>query len=305
MSRCKFDREAGDYLLPDGEPCRVPHCRVCGYTHVDGTCPECLASIRGDMREIARLCDSLPEETEHRGVNGEAMMLLGPAADPEAMGHVEASIQAGRLPADYLEHADHELHPLFVLGTHDMLVRDALEHDETDEKITVGSAVDYLDRQLTYLGTFPHLPIEDLARDVRQCRAHLESVLRDGEQVELGAPCIKCEQRMVKTTGDGGEVSYECRPCRRRVPEAQYRYAVARAYIAHADRLPLGDMAERVEVPASTLRRWASKRRVVTSEGVEELPPLLLPCGRSNDGRNVYRVSAVEALRDEVRSEPA
>lgn len=65
-------------------PCPEPHCCVCGRSHAVGACAECVAATRDDLRMIAALCDALPEEAEHRGVNGEAMMLLGPSSDPGA-----------------------------------------------------------------------------------------------------------------------------------------------------------------------------------------------------------------------------
>src|SRR5215216_1653641 len=56
-------------------PCPSAHCRVCNVAHSAGTCPECMAETRENLREIGRLCDALPEEVEHRGVEGEAMFL--------------------------------------------------------------------------------------------------------------------------------------------------------------------------------------------------------------------------------------
>ena len=61
-----------------------------------------MAETREALHDIARMCDALPAEVEHRGVEGEAMFLLGPAADPEARGHLEASVAAGRVSPDYL-----------------------------------------------------------------------------------------------------------------------------------------------------------------------------------------------------------
>jgi hypothetical protein len=267
--------------------------------HADGCCAECLAETRDALREIARLCDALPEEVEHRGVHSEAMMLLGPTADPEAVGHVEASIAAGRLPADWLDVADHELHPLFVLGSWDMVVRDALEHDEPADRLTVATAVDYLDRQLTYLGGYEHVPFEDLARDLRRCRAHVEQVLHDGEQVEHGAPCLTCKRPVTRSMGDDGEYHYRCERCRRDLTANEYRLAVRAAHVAHADRLNVEDMAERIRVPASTIRRWANVLRHQRAGGEPvEHPPLIRSCGRDDRGRKVYRVDDALKVRD-------
>lgn len=295
---CKFAGSARPRILPDRHlddceggcagclPCPLAHCRVCGHSHADGTCAECMADTRETLRDIARMCDSLPEEVEHRGVEGEAMMLLGPAADPEARGHLEASILAGRVSEDYLDAADGELHPLFVTGTWDAIWRDALEHDEPDERLTLTGAVDYLDRQMSYMGGYEHVPFEDFARDLRDCRTHLERVLHDGEQVDTGAPCLKCNVRQVREWGklamaDG----WRCPKCKTFSTEGQYRLAVAEEHMARAEWLTAADCAawlldeaDAVEgilaVTAGTIRSWATKGKVGK---------------RRDSGRTVYR----------------
>lgn len=210
-------------------PCPNAHCRVCGNTHHDGTCPECLAVVRQNLHQIARRCGALPGEVENRGINGEAMMLLGPSVDPEQLGHVQASIAAGRISADYLERADHDLHPLLVLGTWDMVWRDALEHDEPAETVTISLATDYLDRQLSYMAGYPHVPFEDFASAVHDSLRHLESVLHDqsqGDRANVG--CFDCggdlERRL--TARDGFEDWWTCRGCRRRYTQAEYNFAL-------------------------------------------------------------------------------
>lgn len=276
---CKYDPELGGRVLDDGEPCPEAHCRVCRRVHADQTCPECVGITRRDLHEIARMCDSLSEEVESRGIDGEAMVLLGPAADPEARGHLEASVLAGRVPADYVDVADGEQHPLFVLGTWDMLWRDALGHDEPSERLTVGTATDYLDRQLTYMAGYEHVPFEDFARDLRRCRAHLESVLHDGEQRDTGAPCLDCRIPLVREWGtlvaaDG----WRCPKCREWRSDQDYRLNVAELHRETAEWLTDRDMELRTGVKAGTVRKWAERGDV----------------GRRRDsGRTVYRVADV------------
>lgn len=282
-------------------PCGQPHCRVCGRVHVDHTCAECLAETRSNLRAIGTLTGTLPDEVEHRGLNGEAMNLLGPAIDPEALGHVEASIAAGRLPADWLDHPDptDRLHPMFTVGNWDMLVRDALEHDEVDGPWILATGIEYLDRQLTYLAAYPHLPFEDLASDLQACVDHLQRVVHDGEQIEKGAPCLICKRKVTRKTLDDGEIEFYCDRCQRVLPEPEYRRAVAAAYIAYADRLNIADLSERIEVKQGTLRRWASVRTTQrVGEPPVEHPPLLRSCGRDKKGRKVYRVADAVAIRD-------
>lgn len=253
------------------QPCIEPHCRICGIAHSEGACAECLAEARGNLHEIARMCDSLPDEVEHRGTDGEAMMLLGPVADPEARGHLEASIAAGRVPADYLEAADSDQHPLFVLGSWDSVWRDALEHDEA-ETLTLVGAVDYLDRTMTYMGGYEHVPFEDFARDLRRCVAHLEAVLHDGEQLDRGAPCMKCGRPLTRTWGAEEKADgWECRRCREQSTAAQYQLAVKADYIRQAEWLTDADCVTRIQnertepgdpFSTATIRSWATKGKV-------------------------------------------
>ena len=261
--------------------CTEPHCRICGVEHKRGTCAECLAAARAGLHGIARMVDALPEEVEHRGINGEAMMLLGPSADPEARGHLEASVLAGRVSADYLDVADGELHPLFVLGTWDAVWRDALEHDEPTERLTIPAAVDYLDRQMTYMAGHEHVPFEDFARDLRRCAVHLERVLHDGEQRDTGAPCMDCQVPLERVWGmslDGD--GWRCPRCRRVSTDAQYRFAVAHLHRSEAEWLTDRDMEIRTGVKAGTVRVWA-RRGLVAAKRDQE--------------RRVYAVADVEA----------
>lgn len=267
------------------QPCEDGHCVVCGMTHAAGACAECVASTRDDLRSIATLCDSLPEEVEHRGINGEAMVLLGPAADPEARGHLEASIAAGRVPADYLDVADGEQHPLFVLGTWDMTWRDALEHEEPTERLTIATATDYLDRQMTYMAGYEHAPFEDFARDLRECRSQLERVLHDGEQRDVGAPCMGCGATLERVWGDDeASDGWKCPRCRERSTEAQYRFAVMDLHRRSATHLTDREMQERTGIKAGTVREWARRALI----------------GRKRDsGRVVYCVEDVERVGED------
>jgi hypothetical protein len=238
-----------------------------------------MAETREALRDIGRMCGALPEEVEHRGIDGEAMMLLGPSADPEARGHLEASVAAGRVSADYLADATGETHPLWVLGTWSMVWRDALEHDEaaTGE---LGEAVDYLDRTMGYMGGFEHAPFEDFARDLRRCRTHLESVLHDGEQIDTGAPCMTCRVPLDRVWGlDDQADGWKCPRCRATSTDAQYRFAVMHLHREKATHLTDREMQLRTGVKAGTVRIWARRGHVER---------------KRDQGRTVYSVADVE-----------
>lgn len=294
-------------------PCPDYHCSVCRRVHVEGrTCAECLAETRDDLTQVRLMCGALPAEVRHRGVNGEAMTLLGISADPEAWQYVEASYLAGRLPEGWIETTHgkgcptlvnepclgckgDERHPLAVLGTWEMVWRDYLEH-ETDAKSNVHDAAAYLNQQMTYMAQRDEVPFEDFARDVRRCRAHLEDVLHAGDRDETGAPCVQCEEPMVRVVTDqGAQDAYNCKHCHRTVTGNQYRYAIGVAYIAHADRLTATDMAQRFsedELKATVVRVWGAR-------------DLIRKRGTNDQGLTLYDVSDVAARLATMREECA
>lgn len=275
------------------QPCPWPHCRRCGKEHAEHTCPGCLADVRTDLAEIVRLCATLPAEVEHRGIDSEAMNLLGPAADPESIGHMRASVAVGRVPADWLEVADDDRHPLLVLGTWQQAYAEAFEHVDP-VRITINGAASYLDRNLAYIGAEADVPFEDFARQIADCRSHIERVLHDGEQVETGAPCMNCEKPLRRVFGgsplpwsyrDGssplaGEDGWACARCKEWRSEQDYRLNVAELHIGNAEWLAAPDMIERTKVSRGSLTGWASQGHVAK---------------RLQGGRVVYRVADVEA----------
>jgi len=149
LDPCRCDGEAGCM------PCGRQHCLCCGKNHPGVlVCVGCLEAVRSDLVAIGGLCSALPAEAVTKGVDSEAMMLLGPAADPEAWRNSATSAMLGRLPADYLADARDELHPLWVLATWEQIWREFLRHD-TDRPTTLPEAWLYLSTQLGYMALAP------------------------------------------------------------------------------------------------------------------------------------------------------
>jgi hypothetical protein len=314
--------------------CPWSHCRVCGRAHAEHACPGCVGDVRGSLTQLRRMCSTLPTEVAHRGLDSEAMVLLGPVADPEARGHVEASYKAGRLPEGWLEtgtHGEHcpllsneactgcgggELHPLTVTWWWNECYREALEHpptpaigpryDTSGKRIPdfgVADLIDYLDHHLTAIATLPDVPFEDLGRDLRQCVAHVERVLHDGEQVETGAPCMTCRGSLVRVyEGDelpwahrdgskprASEDVWACARCREWRDDGEYRLNVADVHRDNADWLTDQEMEIRTGIRAGTIREWARDR-----EGRG-----MLVAKRRDSGRTVYAVADVERVASE------
>lgn len=274
------------------QPCPEAHCRVCGVIHSAGACPGCLDATRETLAEIRRMCGDLPDEAETRGVDGEALVLLGPVADPEARGHLEASVAAGRVPADYLGEIVGESHPGWVLATWAMVYRDAFDHDDPVNAVQLDQEAGYLDRNLTYAATWPHVPFEDFAKELRACLTHLEVVLHDSERGErANISCFDCGGDLERKLGDEGfEDVMTCRGCKRRYTSAEYNFAVKADRIDKAEWLTDTDMQIRTGVPAATVRSWARATK-------DDSLPLV---GKATQlGRTVYLVADVERVRDD------
>lgn len=284
-----------DYGCDDGEcrgcqPCTEPTCRVCGIEHAAGACASCVGAVRDDLAAILTMCGALPTEVEHRGVESEALNLLGPVADPEARGHLEASVAAGRVPAEYLEAGTET--PLWTIGTWAMVYRDAFEHDEPIGAVDLATEAGYLGRNLTHAADWPHVPFEDMAKDLRRCVSRLEAVLHDSERGErTNIDCLDCGNTLERKLGKAGfEDVATCRGCKRRLTAAEYLLAVKRTYILNATWLSDGDMAIRTGVKADTVRSWARMPK-------DDTPPLVAK--EVQQGRTVYSVADVERVAAE------
>ena len=269
-------------------PCPETHCVICGRAHARAACTRCLDAARSDLRAIGDLCLGLPAEAAQKGVQSEAMMLLGPVADPAEWSRAttaaifeQVRLEAAGEPIPvsltaYIADCRDEMHPLFVLGSWEEVWREHLDH-QTDKRITVESAVAYLDMQIGYMSEQVDPPFDEFARELRQCRGHLEDVLRDGIREERGAPCLQCERLMVRV----GE-HWECRTCHRTVTEVEYRLAVVAAYRAWATRLTAADAALRLGLKASQIRVWGARGNITK-------------CGKNHEGITLYDVESIQA----------
>lgn len=255
-----------------------------------------LAQARDDLAAIRNLTAALPDEAQERGSTAsEALHLATPTADPDAW---HQRLNNGWTPDPYATIGAH--HPRWVLGTWDRHIRLHNSHGLRTQPAAVDTAAAYIDQHLSDLAASPTFPFTGFAGALAACRAHLEAVLRDGEQIESGAPCMTCHQPIRKDTTDPDNPAYRCTTCRRDLTANEYRLAVAAAHLKHADRLPVEDLAERIDVAPSSIRRWANVVRIQKpGEDPIVIPALLRSCGRTetSDGRKlkVYRVA--EALR--------
>lgn len=199
---CKWDADAGDYLTADG-PCRrddygdpTKHCtarRTCAQ-HIgrdELTCARCVARTRQDIRWIRDYSALLPVAAMSDGVNSEAAVLAGPAADPEAWSWRKIAAKQGVAWHVSLVEDDDDWHPYTVLTRWEFMIREDYRQ-QRDDATSISSAADYLERNLHKIAQDDEQDFPLLRREMRACRQHLEAVLHDSARLERGAPCPEC-----------------------------------------------------------------------------------------------------------------
>lgn len=323
MTSCRYDRDRDDYFLPDdGAPCRVDdygdptvHCtarRTCTQ-HIgrgDQTCGRCIARARSNLRWVVDLAAlMLPQAMAVGDVNSEAANLAGPATSVEqwierrvamrsylAYWHAIEEITVKQyLHAREDMEDDDEQHPTTVLTRWESTIREALGHDPA-ARPTLTAAATYLDDKLHHAAQHPDVDFGDLTRELRACKTHLESVIRNSHMGERGANCPECyaqvksPPRLVKkyATWDttGASDTWRCP----RVPdhvwsEADYRLRVADEYLGNAVALTTDNLRQLdSDIKPGTVRRWASGDT-----------PKVRRHGRDEQGRQLYNVDDVLA----------
>lgn len=218
--KCRWSADAGDYLRPDGDPCRrddygdpTHHCtsrRTCAQ-HVgkdELTCARCIGRTRTDIGQIVvRSALMLDEAMESGGVNSEAANLAGPGAEPgpwsqrriAMRSHLATWERMGVITEPQHHHArstmedDDEEHPYSVLTRWEFMLREDYSQPRTTPT-SIAAAADYLLSLLHKLAQDPEQDWALFAREIRKCRAHMESALHDSQALERGAPCPTCAE---------------------------------------------------------------------------------------------------------------
>lgn len=196
-----------------------------------------------------------------------------------------------------------QLHPLWILGAWDWLAALALDHTRTG-KVTVASAVSYLDANLTDLSRSDDFGFDGFARELTDCLAYVEKVLLVARHVEKGAPCPECHRAGRKPkplechfdledlTGDSD--IWVCPKCEETWSRAQYDKYVEREHLRRAEALTASQIHAEYRVAESTLRRWANGYR---DRGVFR-PATVRKRGKDQQGRQLYDVADVLAARE-------
>lgn len=278
----------------------------------------------------------LLEEAADAGLESEAFNLVGPAAAPEQYSEKRNRLRALYERRGWCDwprhegfHEDDPHHPYAVLGRWDMAMRESYG-PQTDLFVTISSAAAYLTGLLA--AGFPHTQeFEDFTREIRTCRQHLEQVVHDDSMPEKGAPCPTCaaergkgapklQKRYAVHPGlpagmrcgakdlsqgrlleckicDGDNDTWHCPAVAEHWwTDADYRLRVDGDYVEHATDLPAAELAERLGVPVSTIRKWAARVWIKKTKTWRE--PLLVSRRTGVDGRKLYPVARALELAE-------
>lgn len=279
--------------------------------------------IARDLREIRRLYAGLRAEAYFSAVGSDvadlpAINLLGPASRPadwervfdaaeekyfDLLARGEAT-ESDR-PA-YVADQVGEYHPLFVLASWEDVIREQLG-TQTTKRATVADAAKFLASAVDWMldcdenGDMNFIAIDQLARDLHDCRTRLENVLKDGKREDRGVPCMNCgipltrvrHRYPLKCPVDAREDrpdSWKCVPCGETSTMEQYNQAVKADYLRNADRLTSSDMLRQYRISPGTLVVWASRGKVRKR-------------GKDESGRRLYDVADALKQRDKTASE--
>lgn len=342
MKPCRFVPGYGHYLPSHELNCRDTTCEGCQpCTHDDHgrpvrhctakahcgqhlgpdhrhTCPQCIGRVRADITWIRRNTLLLTAAAiEAGGVNTEAAVLAGPAADP----FVWSARRVAQLRADHtrIEPLDFEdyHHPLAVLGRWELLMREHYQQPPTQTReaverrgaprwTSIASAADYLFDRLTKIAQDPDFDWAQMAAEIHACRSHLEDILNTARRPETGAPCPSCakapalqkvyahwcERETCTKEHDvtGAKDVWRCPDCKAKWSEAEYRMWVADDYLQNATALTASELQMIYGINPSSLRTWAQRDQVKKR-------------GRNPSGQQLYDVEQARAMRERTQKE--
>lgn len=169
------------------------------------TCGRCIAAPRRHIKWIEALSSLMLTQAIADGIDSQATVLAGPAADPR--GHSARRLAEKRFLRAYeglgriseeqhlaaLESMDDEdwQHAYSVLTRYQLMFSEDYDHD-LPARMSVSGAAAYLDRNLHRIAQDPEQDFAELAANLKKCCQHLEVVLHNDDRPERGAPCPAC-----------------------------------------------------------------------------------------------------------------
>ena len=251
------------------EPCPYPHCWACRREHVEGTCPGCVGTVRGNLADLARVVLMLPVQAvagrqayhQHEGVpGGDAVVLLAPATPRWGGGWpVHAGVADATDPRP----------PLDVLAHWVRLWADLGGVSVARAPQAVPDAVAWLDARLQDLAGHPRFA--DMARDVARTLHQVENVVHAGERPDVSrVPCWDCGARLHKVWADVEAADHwRCPSCGEVYDHGRYERA-KRDHLHSTDADRFVSVSDAVSVtgrPDATVRLWIARGHVEARPG--------------------------------------
>lgn len=189
----------GCKVCPEAKHCTAR--KGCSWHVPEQTCGRCINAARLDLRWIGDLASLMPTAAIADGVNSEAAMLAGPGANYAtfsarrtiAKRWIFEHIPEGKWEAAFagLLADDDEHHAHNVLTRWQMMIAEDYGHP-LPERLNTTGAIGYLDRNLARIAQDETQDFPLLARELKKCRQHMESVLHNDTRPDRGAPCPAC-----------------------------------------------------------------------------------------------------------------
>lgn len=211
--------------------------------------------------------------------------------------------------SEWLEYADDEQHPLWVLGAWDIMVTGHLGHHRTN-RVTLAGATSYITANLTDLARDPDFPFDELAKEINDCKTHVEEVMGVAPHQQKGVPCPTCYEagRPAKplirkfnlTQPDDRRDSWIClrAGCDEEMTLDDYAKHVYVKYLERAEKLTAAQIQAQYRVPEGTLRRWANGWTTHVGDAIVEHAPIVRKRGYDQANRQLYDVADVKAARE-------
>jgi hypothetical protein len=284
--------------LPDGTQVRVQG-------------GEPVVKVAQNLRAIVELSTHLLTQAVHTAndseiVGGDAMVALGPVADPVA--YVEKFDEAERRHAEDpdrwpastidLEHEDDEMTAvLWSLWYWSGDWRNERDYPLRDRRATIVGEAGFIRGCLDW--AWQVLDAREwtaFADDMQAIVRRLENILHDGERSQVGVLCPSCEQparRLILWHNDrdlsGESDEYRCPDdWNHRWTIRDYRRWVGAVYVAHASALTADDIANQYGIRPGTLRVWVTRGQVAKR-------------GRDHSGRQLYDVAQARQANGDER----
>lgn len=281
------------------------------------------ARIGSELTLILTYYNELADDAPYKAADpefpgGEAMNLLGPAANLEAWQHQYEAIEAQDKDAAYVnDQLETEAHPLLVLPDWEDKIRD-IKGQPTDLQATVKRSADYLRNNIDWMFAEPYPELARMYSELKAVRSNLETVLKAGERAErTRVTCINddCEEKPRLVKKYSGDVDnprppaddfWSCPACSTRYSGDEFRRATAVHMHSEATGeawVTVADAAHSIGRSAWTVRSWATRDEKVSTQIVGTSPSTMWVLW--SDVRNAHRDSIIRELKRKARKSAA